>query len=104
MTTRKNRGQQKTTGNALSRLGRAEEMAQAAEKVSKEIDERILVTAQECLYQYERTHGPVLPLRPSPDLTTEQWSECSAEEMAGYAKAVLMDDVVGRNGPGDDIG
>ena len=58
-----------------------------------EIDEQITIMAQEALYQYERQHGPVRSLVPTPDLTAEQWAARTNAEVAGYAKGVLMEGV-----------
>lgn len=58
------------------------------------IDEQLIVMSQECLYQYERQHGPVRALLPTPDLTAEEWATRTEEEVAGYAKGILMDGLV----------
>ena len=58
-----------------------------------EIDKQITTMAQEALYQYERQHGPVRSLVPTPDLTAEQWATCTDAEVAGYSKGILQDSV-----------
>ena len=58
-----------------------------------EIDEQITIMAQEALYQYERQHGPVRSLVPTPDLTAEQWATRTDAEVAGYSKGILQDGV-----------
>jgi len=59
----------------------------------EEVDRRILLMAEETLYQYEHKHGPVRPLLPTPDLMAEEWGARTDAEVAGYAKGILMDGV-----------
>ena len=80
------------------------------------VDEQLVVLAQEHLYQYEREHGPVRPLRPTPDLTAEEWAARTDEEVAGYSKGLLQTGLTPewkrprawlgktKNGPGGDTG
>ena len=67
-----------------------EHMATAPEE---EIDGQIALMAEEVLYQYERQHGPVRALLPTPDLAAEEWGARTDAEVAGYCKGILQDGV-----------